>query len=96
MDSLLSTSGQQLPNNHFVDPQVKRRVKFNRAQKFSLWRNQHTNLFLLQSRFFPMKRYCNVSNYVGIPFYIQRSAKHVFRAKAFFLYRIEEWSSAVQ
>lgn len=24
MDSLLNTSGQQLPNNHFVDSQVKR------------------------------------------------------------------------
>jgi hypothetical protein len=38
MDSLLNTSGQQLPNNHFVDLQVNwamhDKEKFNRAQKF--------------------------------------------------------------
>lgn len=36
MDSLLNASGQQLPNNHFVDSQVKVVEKFlSRAKLFS-------------------------------------------------------------
>lgn len=33
MDSLLNASGQQLPNNHFVDSQVKAVEKFIIARK---------------------------------------------------------------
>ena len=33
MDSLLNTTGQQLPNNHFVDPQVWSLILFGNDKK---------------------------------------------------------------